>query len=305
MMRRQFVILLGGVAVSWPLAATAQQQSGRMRRIGVLTYWASSNRQGQAGLAAFKEVLRQSGWTEGVNIQFETRWSADSTEQARKFAAELVALAPDVILSSATPSTQALQSLTNTSPIVFVTVADPVGVGLVQSLARPGSNITGFMNFEYSVSGKWLEILKQIVPGLARVAVIRDASNPAAIGQFSAIQAAAQQRAIEPQAVNVRDAGEIERALVEFARKPNGGLIVTPAAGQSPQRDLILMQPGSSCRRSMPIVRLSLRVASSGSDLTASISSVTRQAMSIGSSRARSQPIFRYRYPPNTKWRST
>lgn len=260
-MRRQFVILLGGVAVSWPLAATAQQQSGRMRRIGVLTYWASSNRQGQAGLAAFKEVLRQSGWTEGVNIQFETRWSADSTEQARKFAAELVALAPDVILSSATPSTQALQSLTNTSPIVFVTVADPVGVGLVQSLARPGSNITGFMNFEYSVSGKWLEILKQIVPGLARVAVIRDASNPAAIGQFSAIQAAAQQRAIEPQAVNVRDAGEIERALVEFARKPNGGLIVTPAAGQSPQRDLILKL---AARFKLPAVYADREVVTAG-----------------------------------------
>ena len=240
MKRRQFITLLGGVAVSWPRTVRAQQQPSRMQRIGVLSYWASNNRQGQAGLAAFKEVLQQSGWTEGVNIQFETRWSADSTEQARKFAAELIALVPDVILSSTTPSTQALQSLTRTLPIVFVTVADPVGVGIVQSLARPGGNITGFMNFEYSVSGKWLELLKQIMPALTRVAVLRDASNPAAIGQFSSIQAAAQPRAIELQAVNVRDAGEIEQALAEFARTPNGGLIVTPAAGQSPQRDLIL-----------------------------------------------------------------
>jgi putative tryptophan/tyrosine transport system substrate-binding protein len=238
MKRRQFITLIGGAA-TWPLAAAAQQ-SGHMRLIGVLSYWAANNRQGQAGLAAFKEGLQKSGWTEGVNIRFDARWSADNAEHARNYAAELIALAPDVILSSATPSTQALQSLTHTLPIVFVTVSDPVGAGIVESLAQPGGNITGFMNSEYSLSGKWLEILKQIVPSLARAAVLRDASNPAAIGQFSSIQAAAQPRAIEQQAVNIRDAAEIERALAEFARTPNGGLIVTPGAGQSPQRDLIL-----------------------------------------------------------------
>jgi putative tryptophan/tyrosine transport system substrate-binding protein len=239
MKRREFITLVGGAAATWPLAARAQQ-SGQMRRIGVLFYWSSTNRQGQAGLAAFQKVLEQAGWTDGINIRFDIRWSEENAEHIRKYAAELVALVPDVILANATPSVTALQSLTHTVPIVFVTVSDPVGAGIIESIARPGGNATGFMNFEYSLSGKWVELLRQVVPGLARAAVLRDAANPAAIGQFSAIQATAQPLGIELKAVNVRDAGEIEQALTDFARRPNSGLIVTPTAGQSLHRDLIV-----------------------------------------------------------------
>ncbi len=239
MRRRKFITLIGGAAVSWPLTARTQE-SGRIRRIGALFYWSSSNLQGQAGLAAFQEVLQQAGWTAGVNIRFDIRWSEEDAEHIRRYAAELVALTPDVILANATPSVVALQSLTRTVPIVFVTVSDPVGAGIVESIARPGGNVTGFMNFEYSLSGKWFELLRQVVPRLARAAVLRDAANPAAIGQFSAIQGAAQPLAIELIAVNVRDPSEIERALSDFSRLPNGGLIVTPTAGQSLHRNLIL-----------------------------------------------------------------
>jgi putative ABC transport system substrate-binding protein len=239
MRRRKFITLIGGAAVSWPLTARAQE-SGRIRRIGALFYWSSSNLQGQAGLAAFQEVLQQAGWTAGVNIRFDIRWSEENAEHIRRNAAELVALTPDVILANATPSVTALQSLTHTVPIVFVTVSDPVGAGIVESIARPGGNVTGFMNFEYSLSGKWFELLRQVVPRLARAAVLRDAANPAAIGQFSAIQGAAQPLAIELIAVNVRDPSEIERALSDFSRVANGGLIVTPTAGQSLHRNLIL-----------------------------------------------------------------
>jgi ABC-type uncharacterized transport system substrate-binding protein len=239
MRRREFIAFVGGAAAGWPLAARAQQ-SGLIRRIGVLFYWSSSNQEGQAGLATFHKVLQQAGWTDGVNIHFDIRWSEENAEHIRRYAAELVALRPDVILANATPSVAALQSLTHTVPIVFVTVSDPVGAGIIESIARPGGNVTGFMNFEYSMSGKWLELLRQVVPGLARAAVLRDAANAAAIGQFSAIQGAAQPLAIELKAVNVRDPGEIERALADFARLPNGGLIVTPTAGQSLHRNIIM-----------------------------------------------------------------
>jgi putative ABC transport system substrate-binding protein len=260
MRRREFIAALGGAAASWPLAARGQQ-SDRMRRIGVLMYWASNNREGQAGIAAFKKALQEAGWTEGVNIRFDVRWSEESAENRRKLAAELVALAPDVVLAHATPSAQALQSITHTVPIVFVTVSDPVGAGIVESLARPGGNVTGFMNFEYSMSGKWLELLRQIVPSIARVAVLRDAINPAAVGQFSAIQAAAQPLAIELKSVNVSDAGEIERALVDFARSPNGGLIVTPAGGQSLHREVIL---GLATKLKLPAVYTDAEVVAAG-----------------------------------------
>ena len=239
MRRREFITLIGGAATSWPLTARAQQ-SGRIRQIGVLLYWSSSNPEGQAGLAAFQKVLQQGGWTDGVNIRFDIRWSEENAERIRRNAAELVALTPDVILANATPSVTALQSLTHSVSIVFVTVSDPVGAGIIESIARPGGNVTGFMNFEYSLSGKWFELLTQVMPRLGRAAVLRDAVNPAAIGQFSAIQAAAQPLAIELIAVNVRDAGEIERALTDFSRLPNGGLIVTPTAGQSLHRNLIV-----------------------------------------------------------------
>ncbi len=239
MRRRDFVKVIAGSATVWPLALRAQQLD-QIRLIAVLFYWSSSNREGQAGLAAFEKALQEAGWTDGVNVRFDVRWSEENAEHIRKYAAELVSLTPDVILANATPSATALQSLTHTVPVVFVTVSDPVGAGIIKSVARPGGNITGFMNFEYSLSGKWLELLKQVVPSLARAAVLRDAFNPAAIGQFSAIQAAAQPLTIELTAVNVRDASEMERALSNFARLPNVGLIVTPTAGQSLHRDLIV-----------------------------------------------------------------
>lgn len=239
MRRRQFLALAGSAAAALPVVARAQQ-SAQLRRIGVLFYWESSNREAQAGLAAFQQALRQSGWNDGVNVRFDIRWGEENAERIRRYAAELVALTPDVILANTTPSTTALQSLSHNLPIVFVTVSDPVAAGIVDSIARPGGNITGFMNFEYSLSGKWLELLRQVLPGIARVAVLRDAGNPAAIGQFSAIQAAAQPLSIELKAVNVRDIGEIERVLADFARLPNSGAIVTPTAGQSLHRDAIV-----------------------------------------------------------------
>jgi putative ABC transport system substrate-binding protein len=193
--RREVITFLGGAA-AWPLAARAQQPE-RMRRIGVLMNVAADNPRGQGGVAAFQQVLQQLGWSDGRNVRIDTRWGANDIDLDRKYAAELVALAPDVILASSTPSVTALQHVTRTLPIVFVQVSDPVGAGVVDTLARPGGNTTGFMNFEYSLSGKWLELLKQIAPSVTRVAILRDPANPAGIGQFSSMQAAAQSLGVE------------------------------------------------------------------------------------------------------------
>jgi putative tryptophan/tyrosine transport system substrate-binding protein len=237
MRRREFITALGGAAV-WP-AATRAQQPERMRRVGVLMNVAADNPRGQAGVAAFQQVLQQLGWSDGRNVRIDTRWGANDIDLDRKYAAELVALAPDVILASSTPSVTALQHVTRTLPIVFVQVSDPVGAGVVDTLARPGGNTTGFMNFEYSLSGKWLELLKQIAPSVTRVAILRDPANPAGIGQFSSIQAAAQSLGVEVRPLTARDAAEIERAVAAFARLANGGLIVTPSAGNAVHRELI------------------------------------------------------------------
>jgi putative tryptophan/tyrosine transport system substrate-binding protein len=210
-----------------------------MRRIGVLMNVAADNPRGQASVAAFQQVLQQLGWSDGRNVRIDTRWGANDIDLDRKYAAELVALAPDVILASSTPSVTALQHVTRTLPIVFVHVSDPVGAGVVDTLARPGGNTTGFMNFEYSLSGKWLELLKQIAPSVTRVAILRDPANPAGIGQFSSIQAAAQSLGVEVRPLTARDAAEIERAVAAFARLANGGLIVTPSAGNAVHRELI------------------------------------------------------------------
>jgi ABC-type uncharacterized transport system substrate-binding protein len=237
MKRRAFIAGLGGAA-AWPVVAQAQQPE-RMRRIGVLMNVAADNPRGQAGGAAFQQVLQQLGWSDGRNVRIDTRWGANDVDLDRKYAAELVALAPDVILASSTPSVTALQHVTRTLPIVFVQVSDPVGAGVVDTLARPGGNTTGFMNFEYSLSGKWLELLKQIAPSVTRVAILRDPANPAGIGQFSSIQAAAQSLGVEVRPLTARDAAEIERAVAAFARLANGGLIVTPSAGNAVHRELI------------------------------------------------------------------
>ena len=239
MRRREFITLLGGAAAAWPLAARAQQ-SEPMRRIGVLMNAAADDPQGEAAVAAFRQVLQQLGWTDGRNMRTDIRWGANDVERDRTYAAELVALAPDVILASGTLSVAALQRVTRTLPIVFVRVADPVGAGLVDTLARPGGNTTGFMLFEYSLSGKWLELLRQIAPNVTRAAILRNPANPGAIAQFGVIQAAAQPLGVEVSPVSVNDVGEIERAVTAFARSANGGLIVTPSAGVSLHRDLII-----------------------------------------------------------------
>jgi putative ABC transport system substrate-binding protein len=238
MQRRKFITLLGGAA-AWPLVARAQQPD-RMRRIGVLMSLAADDRQGQARLAAFMQGLRELGWTEGRNVRIDTRWAAGNANDARKFAAELVALAPDVILVSGGSNVGTLLQATRTVPVVFTQTPDPVGAGFVDSLARPGGNATGFINFEYGMGAKWLELLKQIAPGVTRAAVLRDSATPQGIGQFGAIQSVAPSLGLEVSPVNVRDADEIERAVAAFARASNGGLIVTGSAFTIVHRELIV-----------------------------------------------------------------
>jgi putative tryptophan/tyrosine transport system substrate-binding protein len=233
MRRRAFISLLGG-AVVWPLVTRAQQSEG-MRRIGVLMNRAADDPQGQARLAAFQQRLQQLGWTDGGNVRIDARWGADDVDRERRYAAELVALAPDIVLASGTLSVMALQHVSRTLPIVFVGVTDPVGAGFVDSLARPGGNVTGFMIYEYNLSGKWLELLKQIAPSVTRVAVIRNPDNPVGDAVFSALRAAAQPLRVEVSPVDSRrNADEIERAITAFARSPNSGLILTPNAAAMP-----------------------------------------------------------------------
>jgi putative ABC transport system substrate-binding protein len=238
MQRREFITLLGGAA-AWPLAARAQQ-GDRMRRIGVLTGTAADDPEGQAGMAAFQQGLQQLGWTVGRNVRIDYRWSAGDADRRRKYAAELVALAPDVILVSGGSVLAPLLQATRSVPIVFTIVADPVGGGFVDSLARPGGNVTGFTGYEYGIAGKWLELLKEIAPGVTRVAVIRDPAISVGIGQFAAIQSVAPSLSIEVSPVNVHDAGKIERAVAAFARSSNGGLVVTAGPLSTIHRNLIV-----------------------------------------------------------------
>jgi putative tryptophan/tyrosine transport system substrate-binding protein len=239
MKRREFISLLGGAA-AWPLAARAQQTE-RVRRIGVLTAATpADDPDGRARLSAFLQVLQQLGWTDGSNVRLDYRWGLGDPNNIRKYATELVALAPDVILSVGTNSMGPLLQATRTVPIVFVSVADPVGAGFVDSLARPGGNATGFIQYEYSLSGKWLELLKQIAPGVTRAAVLRDPTVTSGIGQFAVIQSVAPSVGVEVSPINLRDAGEIERAVAAFARSSNGGLIVTSGAGAVLHRELII-----------------------------------------------------------------
>jgi ABC-type uncharacterized transport system substrate-binding protein len=238
MRRREFIVGIG-LSSAWPLAATAQQPE-QMRRVGVLMNVAADDPEGQPAVTAFQQALQQLGWSDGRNVRIDVRWGENDVERDRKYAGELVALAPDVILASGTLSVTALQRVTRAVPIVFVRVSDPVGAGVVATLARPGGNVTGFMNFEYSLSGKWLELLKQIVPRLTHAAVLRDVTNPAGIAQFGAIRSTASSLGVDVSPISVRDAGEIERAVADFARSANGGLIVTPSAGVSLHHTLIV-----------------------------------------------------------------
>ena len=241
MQRREFITLLGGAAVAWPRAARAEQ-ADRMRRVGVLEARTADDREAQARLAAFLQGLQELGWTDGRNVRIDYRWAAADADRSRTYAAELVAVAPDVILAAGSLSVAALQQTSRTVPIVFVNIIDPVGAGFVARLARPGGNTTGFTSFEYSLSGKWLELLKEITPNLTRIAILRDPALAAGIGQFAAIQAMAPPSfGVELIPIDVRDAGEIERDVAAFALESNGGLIVTGSSATAVHRELIIM----------------------------------------------------------------
>jgi ABC-type uncharacterized transport system substrate-binding protein len=239
MRRREFIALVGGTATTWPLVAHAQQPE-RVRRIGVLMNLAADDPEGQARIAAFHQGLQEWGWTLGRNARIDVRWGAFDADSSRRYAAEVVGLAPDVILASASAAMGALQQTTRTVPIVFVGIVDPVGAGFVESLARPGGNATGFTPFEYGLSGKWLELLKEIAPGVKRAAVLRDPTVGSGTGQYAIIQAVAQSLGVELRPIDVRDPGEIERAIVTFAQVPNGGLIIVAAPSAVVHRNPII-----------------------------------------------------------------
>jgi ABC-type uncharacterized transport system substrate-binding protein len=236
MRRRDFITLVGGVAVAWPIGARASEP-----RIGVLMSTAADEPEGRARFAAFRNALQQLGWTDGRNVRIDIRWPASEPDNYRKYAAELVALGPDVILASSSASIAALQQMTRSVPIVFTNVIDPVGAGYVLSLSRPGGNTTGFSSFEYSLSGKWLELLKEIAPNVTRAAILRDPALAAGIGQFAAIQALAPPSFnVELTPIDVRDPSEIQRAITAFALERDGGLIVTASSAARTHRELII-----------------------------------------------------------------
>ncbi|MGB8056007.1 MAG: ABC transporter substrate-binding protein [Pseudolabrys sp.] len=241
MRRREFITLLGGAVAPWPLAAWAQQGE-QMRRIGVLLGATADDMEFQAWVGAFRQALQELGWIDGRNVRIDTHWATFNVAGIRKHAEELAALAPDVILAPGASTVGPLLQATRTVPVVFPIMADPVAGGFVDSLARPGGNTTGFMLFEYSISGKWLELLKQIAPDVTRVAVLGDTSTPTGPAQFGVIQAVAPSLRVEVTSLNKRDAGEIERTVTAFARSPNGGLIVTAGGRALLNRDLIIKQ---------------------------------------------------------------
>ena len=249
MRRRKFITLLGGAA-GWPLAARAQQPE-RMRQIGMLMSTAVDDPEGQARMAAFQQGLQQLGWTQDQNVRIEARWSASAPDRMREGAADLVARAPDVILASGGTVVGPLLRATRTVPIVFTQTPDPVGAGFVESLARPGGNATGFSQFEYGISSKWLELIKEIAPRVTRAAVLRDSTIPEGIGQFAVLQAAAPSFGLDLRPVDVRDAGEIDRAVSAFARVENGSLVVVSGGLSIAHRGLITML---AARHSLPAV---------------------------------------------------
>ena len=248
--RRELLAALGGVAAAWPLAARAQQRE-KMRHIGVLMNLAADDAEGQTRLAAFLQGLQEAGWAVGRNVRIDLRWAASDADRFRGQASELVALAPDVVLASGTPAATPLLQASRTLPIVFVQVVDPVGAGLVASLARPGGNATGFSVYEYGIGGKWVELLKEIASNVTRVAVLRDAATTSGIGMLGGIQSVASSFGMELTPVGVSDAREIERVVTTFARASNGGLIVTGNTAAITHRELII---GLAARHRMPAV---------------------------------------------------
>jgi putative tryptophan/tyrosine transport system substrate-binding protein len=240
MRRRDFINVVGGSAIIWPLAARAQSKSKPMRRVAVLMPYSANDPQAQNRNAAFLQGLQQLGWTVGENVQIDYRWSAGHEDDTRKYAAELVALAPDVIFASGSAAIEPLRRATRTVPIVFVLVPDPVGAGFVASLARPDGNITGFTQFDYSIAAKWLALLKEIAPNTTRAAVLRDPAITAGIGQWATIQSVSSAVGVEVSPISLLDADEMESAVKAFAHSPNGGLIATGSALTVVRRDLII-----------------------------------------------------------------
>ena len=238
MRRRDFIALLGGAAVTWPLTARAQQGE-RVRRIGVLLPAAADDAVYQSRMAAFLRGLQQLGWVDGANVRIDTRWAAGDADR-RKYAGELIALGPDVVMAFTSAAVPPLQQLSRAIPIVFAVVADPVGAGFVESLARPGGNVTGFTTFEYALGGKWLELLKEIAPRTTRVAVLRDPAIAAGPAEYAAIQAVAPSLGVELHPIDLRNAEEIERAITVFAASSKGGLIITTSTGATTHRELII-----------------------------------------------------------------
>jgi putative tryptophan/tyrosine transport system substrate-binding protein len=257
--RREFITLLGGAAVAWPFEARAQIE--RMRSIGVLTVSAADDADAHIRLAALRQGLQRFGWIEGRNLQIDARWGAGDAAATGRAATELAALAPDVIVAAGSAGAGAVLQATRTVPIVFVIVPDPVGSGFVESLAQPGGNATGFMMFEYGLSAKWLELLKEIAPGVTRAAVLRDPAITAGIGQFSVIQSVAPSVGVDVSAINMRDGAEIERAIAAFARRPNGGLILTASGLAAIHRDLVV---SLATRYKLPTVYISRFFAAGG-----------------------------------------
>jgi putative ABC transport system substrate-binding protein len=250
MRRREFITLLGGTTAIWPVAGHAQRRE-KTRRIGVLMNLAADDAEGQARLAAFLQGLQEAGWLVGRNARIDIRWGAGDAERYRRYAAELVALAPDVILAAAGSTIPALLQATRAVPIVFAQTPDPVGAGFVESLARPGGNVTGVTTFEYGMSGKYLELLKEAAPGVTRAAVLRDAADPAGIGQWAAIQSMAPSVGVEVILLAIRDPGEIDRGITAFASRSNVGLIVTASAPAAIHRELII---ASAARHRLPAI---------------------------------------------------
>jgi putative tryptophan/tyrosine transport system substrate-binding protein len=303
MQRRDFITLIGGAAATaaWPVA-TYSQQADRLRLIGSLNILAEDDPESRLRIAAFKQGLQELGWIEGGNVRIETRWAGGDDGLVRKHAAELAALAPDVILTSGSVTVRPVQQATGTVPIVFVQVVDPVGSGYVDSLSRPGGNTTGFTLFEYSLSGKWLELLKEIAPHVTRAAVIRDPTRGSGIAQFAAIQTAAQSLGVELSPINAVDVHDMERGITAFARSANGGLIVT-SGGTGFHRNVIIRL---AAQLRLPSVYPYRYYATEGGLAAYGPNTLDRTGArpdtSIAFSRAKSQPTCRCRRRPSTNW---
>ena len=295
--RRDFISLLGAVTAAWPLAARAQQGE-RVRRIGILMNVVESDPDGRARLAVFEQRLKELGWTDGRNVRFDFRGGAGDSERYRRYANELIALSPDVIFTNASAIVAPLQQVTRTVPIVFATVIDPVGAGLVDSLARPGGNITGFIAFEYAIAAKWLELLKEIAPGVTRAAVLRDPAIAAGIGQFAAIQAVGP-IGMQLSVISTREVDAIEPAVAAFARLSNGGLVVTAGPIAANNAGLIRTL---AARYKLPAVYPFRYFVEAGGLVSYGPDVAPRRATSTASSRARNLLTCRCKRLPSTKW---